>query len=54
LELESVQKAQNVHLKNLLTYLRLANRLLCLLMNFNEALLKDGITRIANAPPQTV
>lgn len=47
-ELKSVDKVQPVHLKQVLTYLRLANKPLGLLINFNEMLLKDGITRIAN------
>ena len=50
-ELKSVDKVQNVHKKQLLTYLRLANKPLGLLINFNQTLLKDGITRIINAPP---
>ena len=50
-ELKSVEKVQDVHKKQLLTYLRLANKPLGLLINFNEAVLKDGITRIINAPP---
>jgi GxxExxY protein len=48
LELKSVEKVQAVHLKQLLTYLRLANKPLGLLMNFNESLMKNGITRVAN------
>jgi len=51
-ELKSVDKVQDVHKKQLLTYLRLANKPLGLLINFNEALLKNGITRIINAPPR--
>ena len=47
-ELKSVGKVRNVHKKQLLTYLRLANRSLGLLINFNESLLKNGITRVAN------
>jgi len=50
-ELKSVETIQNVHKKQLLTYLRLAKKPLGLLINFNEVLLKDGITRIINAPP---
>jgi len=49
-ELKSVEKIQPVHQKQLLTYLRLANKPLGLLINFNEPLLKDGITRIVNNP----
>ena len=50
-ELKSVEKVQAVHKKQLLTYLRLAKKPLGLLINFNEILLKDGITRIINDPP---
>ena len=50
-ELKSVEKVQDVHKKQLLTYLRLDNKPLGLLINFNEAMLKDGITRIINTPP---
>jgi len=49
-ELKSVAKIQDVHKKQLLTYLRLANKPLGLLMNFNEVLLRNGITRIINNP----
>jgi GxxExxY protein len=48
LELKSVEKIQSVHIKQLLTYLRLADKPLGLLMNFNESLMKNGITRVAN------
>src|SRR5580693_5289805 len=37
-----------VHKKQLLTYLRLANKRLGLLINFNVVLIKDGISRIVN------
>lgn len=47
-ELKSVEKVKNIHKKQLLTYLRLANKSLGLLINFNETLLKNGITRIVN------
>jgi GxxExxY protein len=50
-ELKSVDNVKDVHKKQLLTYLRLAGKPLGLLINFNEALLKDGITRVINAPP---
>ena len=49
-ELKSVTKIEPVHKKQLLTYLRLAQKPLGLLINFNEVLLKDGITRIINTP----
>ena len=47
-ELKSVGQVQDVHKKQLLTYLRLAKKPLGLLINFNEVLLKKGITRIVN------
>ena len=53
-ELKSVGQVQDVHKKQLLTYLRLAQKPLGLLINFNEVMLKEGITRIINAPPEAV
>ena len=50
-ELKSVEKIAPVHPKQVLTYLRLTGLKLGLLINFNEALLKDGIRRIANGMP---
>lgn len=47
-ELKSVEKIARVHSKQLLTYLRLADKRLGLLINFGENLIKDGITRIVN------
>ena len=47
-ELKSVEQILPVHKKQLLTYLKLADKPLGLLTNFNQALIKDGITRIAN------
>ena len=49
-ELKSVAQIQDIHKKQLLTYLRLAKKPLGLLINFNEVLLRDGITRIINSP----
>ena len=49
-ELKSVEVIQPVHKKQLLTYLRLANKELGLLINFGEVLLKKGIHRIINSP----
>jgi len=51
-ELKSVEKVLPVHKKQLLTYLRLTKKPLGLLINFNESMLKEGITRIINSPPQ--
>ena len=47
-ELKSVEAVAPVHAKQLLTYLRLADKRLGLLINFGEILIKDGITRIVN------
>jgi GxxExxY protein len=47
-ELKSVEQIAPVHTKQLLTYLRLADKRLGLLINFNVALIKDGITRVVN------
>ncbi len=47
-ELKSVGEVKDIHKKQLLTYLRLSKKPLGLLINFNEILLKDGITRIIN------
>jgi GxxExxY protein len=48
IELKSVELVSPVHPKILLTYLRLSNKKLGLLINFNVELIKDGIKRIAN------
>ena len=48
LELKSVENILPVHKKQLLTYLKLTNLKLGLLINFNVDLIKDGITRIVN------
>ena len=47
-EIKSVDLIAPVHKKQLLTYLQLADKRLGLLINFNVALIKDGITRIVN------
>ena len=48
LELKSVETILPVHKKQLLTYLKLLNLQLGLLINLNTNLLKEGITRIVN------
>ena len=50
-ELKSVEKLNPVYFKILLTYLRLTKLKLGLLINFGEALLKNGIKRVANGLP---
>jgi GxxExxY protein len=47
-ELKSIKAIAPIHKKQLLTHLRLTNKRLGLLINFNTELIKDGITRIAN------
>jgi GxxExxY protein len=47
-EIKSVEALALVHKKQLLTYLKLADKRLGLLINFHVALIKDGITRIVN------
>ena len=48
IELKSVENLADVHHKQLLTYLKLTDKKLGLLMNFNSISLKDSIVRIAH------
>ena len=48
IEIKSIETLAPVHHKQLLTYLKLTNLKLGLLINFNEELLKNGIKRIVN------
>lgn len=48
LELKSVERILPVHKKQLLTYLRIANKRIGLLINFNVVRMKDGIERVVN------
>jgi GxxExxY protein len=48
IEVKSVETILDVHHKQLLTYLKLSNRKLGLLINFNAPTLKNSITRIVN------
>lgn len=47
-EIKSIESLAPVHYKQVLTYLKLTNTKLGLLINFNEELLKTGIRRIVN------
>ena len=47
-ELKSVEKVVPVHKKQLLTYLRLADKRLGLLINFGAELIRDGVSRVVN------
>lgn len=51
-ELKSVEELTKVHPKILLTYLRLADKRLGLLINFGAPMLKDGISRGVNGLPE--
>lgn len=46
--LKSVEKVMPVHKKQLLTYLRLADKRLGLLINFGAELIRDGVSRVVN------
>jgi GxxExxY protein len=48
IEIKSVETIAPVHKKQLLTYLRITKCKLGMLINFNEELIKNGITRIVN------
>ena len=47
-ELKSIEKVHPSHKKQIITYIKLAEIRLGLLINFGEALIKDGITRVVN------
>jgi GxxExxY protein len=51
-EIKSVEAIAPVHRKQLLTYLRLANKRLGILINFDVDLIKDGIARVVNGLAQ--
>jgi GxxExxY protein len=48
IEIKSVEALNDVHLAQTLTYMKLGNYKLGLLINFNVALLKNGIKRVVN------
>jgi GxxExxY protein len=47
-EAKAIETLEDIHVSQLLTYLRLSNRKLGLLINFNVTLLKEGIKRVKN------
>lgn len=51
LELKVVDELNNIHMAQLLTYLKLSGCTLGYLMNFNVPLLKDGIRRVVSNHP---
>jgi GxxExxY protein len=48
IEIKSVEALDDVHLAQLLTYLKLSNSKLGMLINFNVTLLKQGVKRVVN------
>jgi len=48
IEIKSIEMLAPVHFKQLLTYLRVADKRLGLLINFGEELIKNGIHRVVN------
>jgi len=52
-ELKSVERLAPVHAKQLLTYLKLTNRPVGLLINFGAATLREGLHRIVNGLPSS-
>jgi len=48
LELKSVKKIEDIHLAQILTYMKLGKYKVGLIINFNVALLRDGIKRVVN------
>jgi len=48
IELKSVEKINNAHKKQLLTYMKLTNTKLGYILNFGAGLMKEGIIRIVN------
>ena len=51
-ELKSVENLLPVHKKQVLTYLRLMDKRLGLLINFGAPLFKDGVVRLVNGLPE--
>ncbi|REC79098.1 GxxExxY protein [Chryseobacterium elymi] len=48
LELKSVKNLDDIHFKQLTTYLKLSNKKLGLLVNFNTTNILDGVKRVVN------
>jgi GxxExxY protein len=48
IEIKSVEGLNDIHLAQILTYMKLGNYKLGLLINFNVSLLKNGIKRVIN------
>ena len=48
LEIKAVEELHPVHMAQVITYLKLTNNSLGMIINFNTALMKDGIKRVVN------
>ena len=48
IEIKSVESLNDLHMAQILTYLKLSNCKLGLLINFNSVLFKDGVKRVIN------
>jgi GxxExxY protein len=48
-EIKAVERIAPIHIAQALTYLKLGNRQLALVLNFNTPHLRDGIRRVVNA-----
>jgi GxxExxY protein len=48
LEIKSIESLQDIHLTQILTYLRLSNCKLGMLINFNALQFKNGVKRVIN------
>ena len=53
IELKSVEEVSKAHKKQLLTYLRLADKKLGILINFGANMIKYGIFRVVNRLEET-
>ena len=54
IEVKSVERLAAVHSKQLLTYIRLANQPVGLLMNFGGETFREGLRRIVNGPADII
>lgn len=52
IELKAIEQVRDVHLAQLLSYLRLSTCPVGLLLNFHVLHLRDGIRRVINSPPK--
>ena len=52
IEVKSIERTAPVHLKQLLTYVRLMKQPLGLLMNFGCETFRDGLKRVVNGPSE--